>query len=456
MKKIKNKNGITLIALVITIIVLLILAGVSIATLTGQNGILTRANESKTETEIGEEEEAIKLAYNGVMADNLGDGVTAKQLEDEMKANGYDVTAEEVNGKIKVTFGEPSNRVYEIDANGNITKVTTPSTGDKPGKPNGDNIFQEPSTIDGGVASSNNPTIPAGFRPMDTETSKWGDGTSAPSTGDLENGLVITDAPDGVNGNEFVWIPASVDEMATATGGNETNGNPNYQGKLYDFPSAYESNEMESYGQGTTSYREPDIVVDYDGDTEENYLDIINGILGTTYSSSDTSTFLDDMKKDYNAMIKSVGKYGGFYIGRYEISKSDSNTAQSKKNVVALTADDDSTNSSQNGNTWYGLYAYGKKYTNSNNSNSVESNMIWGSQYDAMLRWMQSGENKVDVKGNIGDDRNRSETITGGTETDVIRNIYDIYGGRFEWTLEANGTEYRVVRGRQLPSYLFT
>ena len=48
-RKIKSKKerGITLIALVITIIVLLILAGVSIAMLTGQNGILTQANKSK-------------------------------------------------------------------------------------------------------------------------------------------------------------------------------------------------------------------------------------------------------------------------------------------------------------------------------------------------------------------------------------------------------------------------
>ena len=156
------------------------------------------------------------------------------------------------------------------------------------------------------------------------------------------------------------------------------------------------------------------------------------------------------MQEDYNAMIKSVEEYGGFYIGRYEISKSDSNTAQSKKNVVALTDDDDSTNESRNGNIWYGLYAYGKKYTNPNKPNSVESSMIWGSQYDAMLRWMQSGENKVDVTDNIGDNRNKSETITGGTETDVIRNIYDIYGGRFEWTLEADNTNDRVRRGRLL------
>ena len=45
----KGNHGITLIALVITIIVLLILAGVAIATLTGENGVLTRASKTKTE-----------------------------------------------------------------------------------------------------------------------------------------------------------------------------------------------------------------------------------------------------------------------------------------------------------------------------------------------------------------------------------------------------------------------
>ena len=49
-----RQKGITLIALVITIIVLLILAGVSIATLTGENGILKQANSAKEKTIIGE------------------------------------------------------------------------------------------------------------------------------------------------------------------------------------------------------------------------------------------------------------------------------------------------------------------------------------------------------------------------------------------------------------------
>ncbi len=61
-EELKKKAGITLIALVLTIIVLLILAGVSIATLTGENGILTRASKAEEKTEEATEEEQRKLA----------------------------------------------------------------------------------------------------------------------------------------------------------------------------------------------------------------------------------------------------------------------------------------------------------------------------------------------------------------------------------------------------------
>ena len=62
--KLKQTKGITLIALVITIIVLLILAGVSIAMLTGQNGILTQANNATIQQSHGAVREGIALAYN--------------------------------------------------------------------------------------------------------------------------------------------------------------------------------------------------------------------------------------------------------------------------------------------------------------------------------------------------------------------------------------------------------
>ncbi len=405
----QGANGITLIALVITIIVLLILAGISIGAITGDNGIINQAQNASDSTERSSWEEQIDIAI--IDAESKHRNPTWDDIIEELKNKDIIDDESQVDDKTgAITTNEPS---YVIeDKLGDYLPFGPGMIADK------NETYED--------ENGDTATIPGGFEILeDADT--------------VDEGLVIQDE----QGNQFVWIPvASVDEMATAKTGIDTNGNQNYEGKLYKFTS--------TGANVTTSYREPDIVVDYDGDTEENYLDIINGILGTTYSSNNTSTFLDDMQKDYNAMIKSVEEYGGFYIGRYEISKSDSNTAQSKKNVVALTADDNSTNESQNGNTWYGLYAYGKKYTNPNNSNSVESSMIWGSQYDAMLRWMQSGDNKVDVTGNIGDDRNRSETITGGTETDVIRNIYDIYGGRYEWTLEAYYTSVRVFRGRPL------
>ena len=73
MKRTKQ-NGITLIALVITIIVLLILAAVSIATLTGENGILTRANDAKEQTEIAEVKERAQLDIANWIAERLENG----------------------------------------------------------------------------------------------------------------------------------------------------------------------------------------------------------------------------------------------------------------------------------------------------------------------------------------------------------------------------------------------
>ena len=69
----RKENGITLIALVITIIVLLILAGITIAMLTGENGILNKAKDSKAENELGRAKDAINLAASEGIADYYKD-----------------------------------------------------------------------------------------------------------------------------------------------------------------------------------------------------------------------------------------------------------------------------------------------------------------------------------------------------------------------------------------------
>ena len=66
---IKNKRGITLIALIVTIIVLLILAGISIAMLTGDNGIFSMAKEAKTKNEEAEAREKLEIELTNFVAE---------------------------------------------------------------------------------------------------------------------------------------------------------------------------------------------------------------------------------------------------------------------------------------------------------------------------------------------------------------------------------------------------
>ena len=82
-EKLKQKKGITLIALVITIIVLLILAGVSIAMLTGENGILTQAQRAKEETEQAEKNEMSDLASMESLINEYQNNINIPQVTDE-------------------------------------------------------------------------------------------------------------------------------------------------------------------------------------------------------------------------------------------------------------------------------------------------------------------------------------------------------------------------------------
>ena len=94
----KKNKGITLIALVITIIILLILAGISILMLTGQNGILNRAQEAKVKNEKSQAQEEVTIALNYLQIENETSSATLTQenkrkiLEDELKKSAKDST----------------------------------------------------------------------------------------------------------------------------------------------------------------------------------------------------------------------------------------------------------------------------------------------------------------------------------------------------------------------------
>ena len=94
-KILKGNKGITLIALVVTIIVLLILAGISINALAGRNGLLNRAVESKEKTGIAQTEESIKIAIMDAATEGLGT-LTEENLEKALNKAG--ISSDKING----------------------------------------------------------------------------------------------------------------------------------------------------------------------------------------------------------------------------------------------------------------------------------------------------------------------------------------------------------------------
>lgn len=119
----KNEKGITLIALVITIIVLLILAGVSIAMLTGDNGLLTKSKESAAASAVAGAKDEIALEFQDQMTENLQNRYTPG-------ANVSDVTAKTVVDGMTESAKHDCKVVYsDVNNNGESTiTITYPST----------------------------------------------------------------------------------------------------------------------------------------------------------------------------------------------------------------------------------------------------------------------------------------------------------------------------------------
>ena len=392
---------------------LLILAAVSIATLTGQNGILTRANDAKEQTEIAEEKEAISLAYSGAVAEKRGTGeVTASDLNREFGTNGTTATAEDgADGTITVTFDPPSNRVYTIDSNGNITES---GTNENPG--GGQTGSVQPGEIveatekDNYSDGENTATIPAGF-----VVSK------IPEEQKVSTGLVIYDIPEdelaGVDWttknpdgayqvqtlyNQFVWIPVVGNDEEFKT----------YEG--YD-----------------------------DGDLSSVLANCNEPYVTETYKTEET---------EYTNMKTSVLNYDGFYVGRYEASEESGKAASKQgKSVWNYIAWGDSMSSI---GTEGAVYKAQQMYTDKN-TYGVTSTLIYGVQWDAIMAWIDpayktgSCESTSFVRDSSGKGYYDADapTTTGSSSAYAVKNIYDLAGNVYEWTMESYDADGRVLRG---------
>ena len=119
MKKQKEKNneiGITLIALVITIIVLLILAGVSIAMLTGNNGILTQAQNAKNKTTEAAKDEQLDLARQEDLINETLNGIEVEQVTDSnpgvLEKNGTEYTINSIEDLVVFAYDVTGGKKY--------------------------------------------------------------------------------------------------------------------------------------------------------------------------------------------------------------------------------------------------------------------------------------------------------------------------------------------------------
>ena len=274
-KQLKGFRGITLIALVITIIVLLILAGVSIAMLTGDNGILTKAQASKVETDKANEKEQIDLAVlNSKMNDKNDLSIDKQKLGDALsEIDGLTGLPSDTNYETSIIFPitvtGKSGTKYEINEDGATIKIdhseVVVSTIAKTGVFANDNIEE--------VRGGNIP-IPKDYTYV---------------KGDKIGGAVITDGT-----SEFVWIPVDdIKEMAVLKDDSTTN----YRGVLYNWVSDKTGNTPYEWTPDSTIYREPANLDSYD--TADN----VTGWTSTLY------------QEEYNKMVTSVAKYGGFYVG---------------------------------------------------------------------------------------------------------------------------------------------
>lgn len=124
MKRNEREKGITLLALVITVIVLLILAGITIGAITGNDGIIKNAQNAKEDTEIANEKEILEKATVQTMGNNKYGNVEKDGLQEELDKETGDGKTEvsEADEYFKVVFKD-SERSYLVDKNGNVMEV---------------------------------------------------------------------------------------------------------------------------------------------------------------------------------------------------------------------------------------------------------------------------------------------------------------------------------------------
>ena len=335
-EKLKGRNGITLIALVITIIVLLILAGVTIASITGENGILSKETNARDNNTKASAEKRVKTEVLGSY------GSDGKLSLDDLNKNLTNIEGLKYNGDVISS----SNKIKSLPATVNVDgyniliseeDIETIKTIEE-AKSNDMLTKNEdtPITVDNKIVK-----IPAGFKVADD------------SGNTIDEGIVIEDSEK----NQFVWVPVSKENFAT------------------------EFVRIEGYEDGSLQS-----MLSSCGEANAE---------GVNEKVKETET----TQKEAIKMYASVKRNEGFYIARYEAGKEGENVV-SKKGADVYNAISWSANGKmqETTGTTGGAVELSRNFAKAKNYKTVTSTLIYGVQWDAVMKWMENVSNP-NVKG---------------------------------------------------------
>ena len=394
-KKERN-NGITLIALVITIIVLLILAGVTIASITGENGILSKATNARDNNTKASAEERVKTEVLGSYGSDgklsLDDLNNNLKNVDGLKYNGNTITESNKIESLPATVNVDGYNILISEEDIETIKTIEEAKSNDMLTKNEDT----PITVDNKIVK-----IPAGFKVADD------------SGNTIDEGIVIEDSEK----NQFVWVPVSKENFAT------------------------EFVRREGYFEGSLQSWLSDC-----GEANAK---------GVNEKVTETET----TKQEAIKMYASVERNEGFYIARYEAGKEGENVVSKKGVDVYNEIPWSSTKAMQESETATtgGAVELSRNFAKENNYKTVQSTLIYGVQWDAVMNWMKDIENSsatstdkkyiIDSTG-MGWYSGVSKTgidLNGGKNQ--VKKIYDLAGNVYEWTMESYDTNFRVPRG---------